>query len=305
MADMSAPLVSVILLNWNGWRDTIDCLESLFRQDYPNWNVVVCDNASTDDSVDRIREWAGARPVTIHATGANLGFAAGNNAGIRYAMSRWSPAFVWVLNNDTAVAPDALSRMVARAGTSDRVGAVGATIFEYESRDVVQFAAGGGFGPWHCFGVPNRGTREATDLAYITGASILLPAATIEKVGLIDERYFMYGEDVDYSFRIRAAGLQLVHAPDAHIWHKGGASMGQRSPGQDYYAVRNSLYLVAKYYPGMTPISLSYLLYRSVVPKMARGQWRRLGVLWRAFRDYLRGVSGVASALPGEASRPG
>lgn len=344
---MPVPRVSILLLNWNRWRDTIECLESILRLEYSNWNVVLCDNASTDDSVGRIREWAAgktrvtfsvprelhklvdppvAKPVTLTMLSIgealsglgvqakrslivirnrrNDGFAAGNNIGLRHIQRVGAARYVWILNNDTVVAPDALSKLIACAEASGKVGAVGATIYEYSEPRTVQFAAGGDFGPWRSFGTAPRevGTRLAPDGAleadvdYITGSSLLIPVETIARVGLIAEEYFMYGEDVDYSLRIRRAGLHLLHAADAHVWHKGGASIGHRTPPHDYYAVRNALHLVSKYYPRMIPATLAYLAYRVVLPKVARRQWDRLLVVQRAYRDYARGIFGPAPA---------
>jgi GT2 family glycosyltransferase len=340
---VSVPPVSIVLLNWNGWRDTIECLESIQRLDYPNWNVVVCDNASTDDSVAHIRDWAqGTQGVVFHgppelrhlvdppahkpvavtelsgeqaSRGAgdfshrsiliirntdNGGFAAGNNSGLRQVREAGVAKYSWILNNDTIVAEDSLSKLVAIAESTDKVGAVGATIYEYRMPNEVQHAAGGGFGPWNSFGTYPKtvGTRSSpsgdqeADIDFITGSSILVPVATVGKIGLIAEEYFMYGEDVDYSLRIRQAGLKLLYAPEARVWHKGGASIGHRSPRHDYYAVRNALHLVAKYYPRLKPVTMTHLMYQVVLPKIVRGQWDRLAVVLRAYRDHVAGVFG-------------
>lgn len=343
--DAGAAPVSILVLNWNGWRDTIECLESVLHLDYPSWNAVVCDNASTDDSIARIREWAsGARDVgfegpeplrhlvapqakrpigvtelsreqaergeaafahrglVIVRNSENSGFAAGNNVGLRHIQSVGVARYVWILNNDTVVAPSSLTKLVSTAASTERVGAVGATIYEYFAPTDVQHAAGGGFGPWHSLGTTPKsvGSRASAaggveaDIDYITGASVLIPLETIARVGLISDEYFMYGEDVDYSLRIRQAGLKLLYAAAAQVWHKGGAAIGHGSPRHDYYAVRNALHLVAKYHPRMTPLSLTYLFYRVVLPKLARGQWSRLAIVARAYRDYASGVFGAA-----------
>lgn len=338
----SKPLVAIVLLNWNGWRETVECLESIFRLDYPEWSVIVCDNASTDDSIVRIRQWASGgesvtfkgppelrhlveppankpvgltelsradaargvgrlspRSIAIIRNDVNAGYAAGNNVGARYAR-QLGATYVWILNNDTVVATDSLSKLVSCAQSSDNVGAVGATIFEYRSPRDVQFAAGGDFGPWHSFGTYPKaiGTRPSAsggpeaDVDFITGCSLLVSGEAIDRVGPIAEQFFMYGEDVDYSLRIRHAGMKLLYAADAHVWHQGGASMEHRSPRHDYYAIRNALHLVAKYHPRMMPVTMLYLAYRVVLPKIARGQWHRLSVVRRAYRDYAMGVFG-------------
>jgi GT2 family glycosyltransferase len=341
---MREPLVAIVLLNWNGWRETIECLESIFRLDYPSWSVIVCDNASTDDSLNRIRQWASGREsvrysgpqelrhlvepparkpialteisvaeterhdgslperaLVIIRNDQNAGYAAGNNVGARYAR-RLGARYVWILNNDTVVAPDSLSKLIACAESTPNVGAVGATIFEYHAPREIQFAAGGDFGPWHSFGIYRKrvGTRSSpsgspeADVDFITGCSLLLSGDAIDRVGPIAEQFFMYGEDVDYSLRIRRAGMKLLYAAQAQVWHQGGASMEHRSARHDYYAIRNALHLVAKYHPRMIPVTMLYLAYRVVLPKIARGEWSRLSVVRRAYRDYATGVFGKA-----------
>jgi GT2 family glycosyltransferase len=334
--------VAILVLNWNGWRDTIECLESLFRLDYPAFSVVLCDNASTDGSTGQIIAWArgdslfgngvearlrhlsdppvpkpielveysrqeaesGVLPPTdaplilIH-NGSNGGFAGGTNVGLRYLYSQPRFKYVWVLNNDIVVAPDSLRHLVEGAEATDGLGGAGATLFEYREPDVVQIAGGGVFQPWRGFPRPltrlRSGSTASVDLEtldYVSGGCMLAPLAQLARIGTIDEGYFMYGEDVDLSLRIRRAGLSLAHIPRAHAWHKGGGATGYGNPRHDYYIVRNNLHLVKKYFPRMLPVTLAYAIYRSVLPKIVRGQWRRLGAVWRAFRDFRAGVVG-------------
>jgi GT2 family glycosyltransferase len=350
------PPVTILLLNWNGWRDTVECLESLFRLDYPQWNVVVCDNASTDGSVDRIRAWAEGksklatttpselrhlvdpptpkpipftelsraqaettassfvdRSITVIHNGENRGFAAGNNVGLRHILLSQTAKYVWILNNDVVVARDALRELVLSGESGSNVGGVGGTMYEYANSEKVDSAGGGTFAPWRGMGVTvtRAGTRASSNgesepaLDFLTGGCLLVPLVSISRVGLMDESYFMYGEDVDFSLRMRQAGLKLAYAPAARVWHKGGASTIHRSARHDYYIVRNSLHLVRKYYPKMLPIATMYIVYQCALPKMVRRQWQRLSVLRRAYRDFLDGVFGPPESLPGESSRAG
>ena len=179
--------VYVIIVNWNGWRDTIACLESLFRSDCEELTVVVCDNASNDGSLDLIKKWAagqldiqydtslsgggGARRISralsfldvapdsphleatgvqlvLIQTGGNLGFAGGNNVGIRFALSQADCEYLWLLNNDTVVAPDALSHLVARMKEDQNIGVCGSTILEYHKPEIVQALAGATYSRW-------------------------------------------------------------------------------------------------------------------------------------------------------------
>src|SRR5689334_13312211 len=137
MPEPMSPSVSVVLLNWNGWKDTIPCVESLRQLGYANVQIVVVDNASTDESEERIR--AACPDVTLLQSGANRGFAGGNNVGIRYALEH-SADYVWLLNNDTLVRPNTLSALVARAESDPRIGFVGSKILYASRPDLVWYA---------------------------------------------------------------------------------------------------------------------------------------------------------------------
>lgn len=313
---MTEPRVAILLLNWNGLRDTMECLASVSELDYPNYFVVLCDNGSTDGSVEAIRSWGGdrlveldrksaeggaARPETasvvlIH-NGGNLGFAAGNNVGLRYLVAQPDVQYVWLLNNDVIVDRRSLTELVRCAGSEPGIGGVGTTIFEYSEPTVVQAAGGGVFSRRHFN--PDLITRprpekdgRAPRLDFISGASLLVPTDALRQVGFIDEEFFIYCEDVDFSVRLRALGATLVHAKSAHIWHKGGSSMGHRSLRHDYYTVRNTLAVVRKHYPEMVPMAIGYLVYRAVLPKLVRRQGARLRAVWRGFRDFRNRVTG-------------
>jgi GT2 family glycosyltransferase len=335
------PPAHVLVLNWNGWRDTIECLESVFRLDYPDLRVIVCDNASTDGSLDRIREWAEGRlvpqpgrseplrqlswppmpkpiayveyakaaaerggerntvdtPLILIQTGANLGFGGGNNVGLRYLLARQESGYVWVLNNDIVVARDSLRRLVEVAESDESIGGVGATLLRYNRPDVIESTGGGTVARWQ--GLPRvvtatngRGSeRSATvRLDYLTGGCIVTRMSALADVGLIDERYFLYGEDVDWSLRAQARGWQLAVCPGAKVWHKGGKSVGHRSPRHDYYIVKSGLLLVHKFNPRLLPFAVGYSAYRCLLPKVIRGQWERVRAVASAYHDFLRQV---------------
>ena len=183
------PKVHIIVLNWNGWRDTIECLESLFHQDYPDYTVVVCDNGSSDHSLQKIAEWANAQipaestnpqlshlllpphktpipyheltreeaesssasgrlPLILIQNGANVGFAAGNNVGLRYALADPNCQYCWILNNDTVVEPNALSAMVRLMQQMPEVGLCGSLNLDYYDPDLVQAQGGMIYNRW-------------------------------------------------------------------------------------------------------------------------------------------------------------
>jgi GT2 family glycosyltransferase/ADP-heptose:LPS heptosyltransferase len=295
---MPAPRVRILLLNWNNATDTIECLESVFALDYDRFDVVLCDNGSTDGSVERIAAWAAARgtpvPLRILEIGANLGFAGGNNVGLRAILAEGGAEYVWLLNNDTVVAPGTLRALVERARETPSVGAVGGTMLEYHAPHRVQGVAGGRLSLWHGmmshigYGRPaSAPRRQPRRLDFVSGCCLLMPVSVLEEVGLLDERFFMYGEDYDWSVRMRHHGKVLVYAPSAEVWHKGGGTSVYGSPVHDYGNVIAPLLLIAKHHPWRLPVAVAYSLYRCLLPKIVRLEWRRLVIVLTVYRDLL------------------
>jgi hypothetical protein len=306
---MTSPVVYAMIINFNGWRDTIECLESVYRSDYPALRVMILDNASRDGSLDRIREWVDAklqgvsnacRPELM-ALGANLGFAGANNVGLRHLLTREAGggAYAWLLNNDTVVDPSALRRMVELAESDATIGAVGATLLRHADPERLETAGGGTFGEWHGMiatirsGTSRDAPRPApARIDFISGTCMLVPKRTVERVGLMDERYFLYGEDIDWGAQIRESGLRLAYCAAAEVWHKGGRSTEHGSPLHDYYCVKSSLLLVHKRNPMLLPLALAYSSARCALPKVVRGEWRRLRAVMRAYVDFVKQVAG-------------
>jgi GT2 family glycosyltransferase len=335
------PWVDIVVLNYNGWRDTIACLESLFRLEYRPFRVIVCDNGSPNESVERIEAWArgesiaetrgpavlralvtppvakpipyvicdrdvaerggGAAaspdsnpPLVIIRVGANLGFAGGNNVGIRYSLARRDAKYVMLLNNDTVVSPTCVHELVKRAEEDASIGAVGATMLDFDQPELVQAAAGGTIAPWHGMvrasqeGAKRGSTTERSRLDFISGACLLARLTAIETVGMLDERFFMYGEDQDFSLRLRRAGFSLAYASSAEFWHIGGGTSVPRSPFNDYHNVLSSLLFVRKHFRYLLPLAAAYSLYKAVLPKIVRGEWERLDAVMRGYRDLVR-----------------
>lgn len=227
------PRVITILLNWQGWRDTVACLDSLALLEYPNHKVIVVDNGSKDESVRQIR--AAYPDVHIIETGLNLGFSGGCNVGIRLALSE-AADYIWLLNNDTLVESQALSSMVSVAERDGSIGAVGSVLRYLDNPDSVQAWGGGEVSFWTGRSWHYVAPFHDEFLHYLTAASILLRRAALEEVGPLDENaFFMYWEDTDLSFRLRGAGWRLAVADRSRVLHRENASTGKGSPQLDYY----------------------------------------------------------------------
>jgi GT2 family glycosyltransferase len=228
------PHVSIILLNWNQPEFTLDCLKSLEKVDYPAFDVIVVDNGSKDGSPAQIRQ---AFPdVTLIENPTNLGFAGGNNVGVKRALANGAD-YLLLLNNDTEVAPNLLRSLVDVGESDPRIGALGPKIYYFDHQNVIW--SGGGavdrFGePKHLrenqvdTGQPDR----VEDVDYVTGCAFMVKRAVVEKVGALDDRFFIYFEETEWCSRIKRAGFRIVYAPQARMWHK--ISMVQRTTSRRY-----------------------------------------------------------------------
>lgn len=309
----SQPGVYVVVLNWNGWRETLACLESLLASDYPNLRIVVCDNGSTDGSEAHIRAWADAHlhhssaggnyhvldrataerapgeqqtPLVLIQNGENLGFAGGNNVGICHALAQPDCDYVWLLNNDTRVKPDTLSQMVARMAGEPAAGVCGATLVDAEPPHRIQALAGARYNRWLGTIAPigaggtrrDMPTRQAVEaqLDYVIGASMLVSRAWLDTVGLLSEDYFLYFEEIDWISR-GAGRFRQVYAPEAVVYHQHAATIGgpAGSTRMDGLALRNRLRFTARHHRAALPTVWLGML-GVALRRMRRRQWRRV-----------------------------
>jgi GT2 family glycosyltransferase len=271
------PLVYCVVLNWNGWQDTLACLASLMLQDYPNLVVVVVDNCSQNDSVARIKQ--NYPFIQFLETGANLGFSGGNNAGIRLALENGAD-YVWLLNSDTVAPPDTVTKLVAKAIAEPRAGEVGTVLHHMNSPGTVQAWGGAVLYPWAFYRARLVTTpRKFGKNTALMAASVLLRRETLMQVGLLDEGFFMYYEDSDLSFRIYNAGWSLVVAEDTAVLHKEGASLGALDPLRTRYTIGSVLRFMYKYsrFPSITQALFCIAV---VLNKVRKRDWATLkGVL--------------------------
>lgn len=302
--------VSIIILNWNGEKDTIQCLESIRKLQATNYKlqIIVVDNASTDGSIESISKFQISRlqssgaPATggqvnskfqIIQTKANLGFAGGNNIGIRCALENGAD-YVLILNNDTILDKDLVVQLIKAAETHKEGGIFSPKIcfasgFEfhkgrYAKQDlgrVIWYA--GGIMDWDNVLGSNRGVDEVdngqydavSDTDFATGACMFIKREVLEKVGLFDEKYFMYFEDADLCQRAKRHSWKVLYVPGAKLWHKVARSSGIGSELNDYYITRNRLLFGVKYASLRTKIAL---LRESVTLLFFGRKWQKKGV---------------------------
>lgn len=332
-------MIYIILVNWNGWRDTIECLESVFRLDYHLYRVIVCDNDSEDGSLNHIAEWASGnlaagcmnpelqhltsppcpKPVPfmrvapeesidlrtrkerlfLVETGTNLGFAGGNNVGLRLALAAGDLSYAWLLNNDTVVAPRALTVLIETMKQRPDVGMCGSTLLYYHNPKTIQALGGSVYNRWFArvgqIGLGRDILHHLTcdeierQMKYVAGASMIVSRRFLEQVGLMDEKYFLYFEEIDWA--TRAAGkFEMAYCPASIVYHKEGASIGtsdvkgkRRSPLCERFAARNRILFTRTHYPDALPtVILAMLL--SALHRLLTGQFLN-------FRMVLYGMS--------------
>lgn len=236
---MEQPLVYIVLLNYKGYDDTTDCIKSLRKIDYNNYKIVVVDNCSEDGSFEKIKE-ENSDCICILSS-SNNGFSSGNNIGIHYAFEH-NADLVLMLNNDTEVKEDFLSKMVS---VSDDDTVVTPSIYFYSEKNCIWYADGK-INFKRCT-VSNGDDSESKYCNYASGCCLLIPKKVFDVVGDWAEEYFMYYEDMDYSLRILDAGFKIFYTKDAIVYHKVGKSSVRGSKLSIYYNVRNRLYIIKKY----------------------------------------------------------
>lgn len=252
--------VYTIILNWNQPEMTLECLDSLNESLYPNNTIVVVDNGSIDGSPDIIRSHHPDAHLLIMPE--NLGFCEGNNVGMRYALEQGAD-YIFLLNNDTVVAPDMLTRLVEACQADEKAGMAGPTMYYYDEPDKI--AAAGGVVErssaryWNrndgVLDPINNGRSEASpappeDVDFIVSCAVLARRETVERIGLLDNRYFINGDDIDWGLRATASGYKVLYIPEARMWHKISAAMGNGSPAAAYYITRNNFLIFGSHLQG-------------------------------------------------------
>jgi GT2 family glycosyltransferase len=236
--------LAIILLNYGGAKDTEECVRSLEKSTYRDFEIIIVDNGSRDGSVERLR---GACPdALLLVNEKNLGFAEGNNVGIRRAFQD-ECRYILLLNNDTVVEPNTLGELVNGFSSRENVGIVGGKILYYDQPDVLWFA-GGYFNEHSAFGRhdgigkhDSPAFSQARTSNYMTGCCLLARREVFDAVGLLAKEYFAYLEDVEFCVRARQKGFSILYVPTARVYHKVSRTSSWDSPMYLYLNLRNKL----------------------------------------------------------------
>lgn len=261
--DGERPLVSVIVVNWNGLAYLQDCLASLRAQSYPALEVIVVDNGSTDGSVEYLRaeHTAGIRLVE---SATNTGFTGGNNLGIRAAKG----AYVALLNNDAAAEPRWVEALVAAAEADPRVGMCASKIYVWDRPGILDCAgllvSGDGIGRGRARLEPDREEfRQEEDALVPSACAALYRRSMLDEIGLFDDEFFAYCEDTDLGLRGVIAGWRCRYVPEAAVRHRYSGSSAPHSPFKAFQVERNRIWVVLKCFPvSLAAVSPAYTLAR-------------------------------------------
>jgi GT2 family glycosyltransferase len=295
MKDNTLPLVITVILNTNRKDDTLECLTSLANSTYPRHKIIVLDNASTDGSVEAIQ--ARFPIVEIIRLEENKGYAGNNNVGILAAFET-NADWVFVLNEDTVLAPDCIQEMVAAAEEDQSAGIVGPMVYHHNEPDVIQ-SAGGAFGPYlESFHIAQNEKdigqfKQPTPVDWISGCAIMVRRHVIEDVGILDERFFYYWEETEWCLRAGRNGWKILNVPSAHLWHKGVQRDYRPGPSVTYYNTRNHFLMLAKHNAPLKvwihawSETLRRLVSWTIKPDGRKHRQHR-SALWMGMMDFLR-----------------
>ena len=281
-------MVSVITVNYNQSAATCEMLESLYASGYPELEVLVVDNASPSDTPDIIKEKF--PQIIFIQSRKNLGFAGGNNLAVRQAKGE----LIYLINNDTMIPKNHIQSLADALTGNPEAGVVCPKIKLYDDPELILFA---GFTPMTPFTVRNKiiGYAEKDcgqhdhlrQSAYAHGAAMMFKREVIEKAGLMNEHYFLYYEEVDWSTRIRKAGYNIYYIPDTYVLHKESLSTGRNTPLKSYYLNRNRTLFILCNMTGLQKVAAILYQICIAVPK---------NVLVCAFRREYANMKATARA---------
>ncbi len=307
------PNVAVIIINYNGFKDTKSCLSSLNKATYPNFKVYLIENGSLDDSLVKIKEFIKKQkfkyPLELIISNNNLGFAGGNNLGLKKAF-RDGFGYFLLLNNDTNVKPDFLDKLIEAAEKNPQVGILGPKIMYHSEPNKIWF--GGGKFSWFGGGNHLDYNRVETKsefleaqspkiVDWITGCCMLLKKEVIEKIGFMREEYFLYYEDTDYNLQARKVGFQCLYVPKAIIYHKvSSVTKTLGNPTIWYYHFRNALYLAHKNAPFLLSklaihLWATYKFIKQVIKLIIPSKKESAKAIIKGIKDFYKGKMGKIS----------
>jgi GT2 family glycosyltransferase len=297
--DLNQPKVNIVIVNWNGLEDTSELLKSLSKISYSNFFIVIVDNNSANDEAEKL-EKSGQAKTHIIKCKENLGFAGGNNIGIKYSLEQKAD-YILLLNNDTKVNPDFLEILVSKYESTDKAGIVAPRINYFDVPQKI-WSDGGyisrlrGSGFAYSDKLETEVDNSDKSVTFVSGCCMLISRDVSNKVGLFDENYFLYTEDTDLCQRIIKAGYKIFVSPRSKIYHKvSNSSKTRYSALPLYYTTRNRLYFAKKNFSKIYFLTVAYILSAMILKSIywfASGKSKNVIAVTKSFKDFFSGRMG-------------
>lgn len=303
------PHIDIMIVNYSNWQDTLECLESLKKIDYENLGVVIVDVANIQGSFDHISKWVNqnnGRQYILLRLKDNKGYAAANNLGLEYILKQIDCEYIWLLNNDTEIEKDSLIRLLRyyekRKIAGKNIGFVGSKIMDFYDRNIIQ-SAGGSFCSWTGYvkmlgmGQKDIGQYDKLNrnVDFVIGASMFFHKSLIDRIGLMNEGYFIYFEDIDWCVSARKKGFVNTVCTASVVYHKQGGSTGniylknRYNPETAKYLYINYIKIYRKYYKIQLPIAYFILLKQSA-GKLYHRKYSEAQMILKIFFRMLLGL---------------
>lgn len=306
-------MIYILLVNYNSFSDTEECINSLLQLSYHNYRILVVDNSDSTEYVEQLKkdypfnsvvyyqavsyEQSSAKIVFIKAE-KNKGFAAANNVGLKYIYQQGNLSYVWLLNNDTIVDMDALSHLVNKMESDSNIAICGVKLMEYYEKNVIQGIAGiynetiakVTFVGKHA---PENSIFTNIRIDYIPGASMFLNSRFLYMHPYMCEDYFLYFEELDWSQKVKQCGMKLSIALNAKVYHKGGSTISGKSQTlsklAEYYQSRNKIVFTYKYYKQYLPlVCLTFI--PIFLNRIIRNETYKIPIMTKAVIDGLKWI---------------
>lgn len=293
---MKEPSVYILLLNYNRYDDTIECVNSIKGISYNNYKIMIVDNCSTDNSFSKLSERFD--DIELHRTEENLGYTGGINFGLKIIKEKKAD-YILILNNDTIVDKEFLNHLIDALENNSSAGAACGTILANHDRNKIWYA-GGSINKFRGIAIHNFKDEDISSLPsknvvteFVTGCMILIRNEILENVGFEDERFFMYLDDIEYSIRIQTKGYILLYVPKSIIYHK---VFGEKeNPFKLYYSVRNRLLLINTAVKHPFRFFARIYFYLVILSKLLFWKFTNTNFFeagYAGIQDYLKGIFG-------------
>lgn len=297
--------INIIIVNYNNYFDTIECIESLLKSVTKlRYTIIVVDNKSTNDSVERILEYCDDENVTLVQSSENNGYCAGNNIGIKYSLENFDTKYIWILNPDTIVDDSCMQKLFDYAELKNDLGILGCKLVYYPDVEVLQALGGGKFGLQRSgLLAPSKHLYHLcpsdillpseVNLDLIIGASMFIPRTIFEICGLMEESFFLYSDENEFCLRVLQHGYKHYAISNAVVYHKEGWRQKDQKLMTIYYVKRNSLYMTKKLFPSYLRRNLFFSFFsKTLFMYVIKRQWIALRLYLKGIVDFKKGITG-------------